>query len=123
MGLFDIAGASFRHLLKHRKVAGPAQQAPARALQHNLTAFHERKLAAEKTSRSPKPPRGSREGKRKDGEYEVRGGPTKHWDYRGEDVGGSVAAFGRRRGQKRSVRVCSAAWVSKSGGRPIVRIV
>ncbi len=51
------------------------------------------------------------------------GEPAKHWNYRDEDFGGSVAAFGRRRGQRRSMRAFSAACISKFCGQPIVRML
>jgi hypothetical protein len=50
------------------------------------------------------------------------GEPAKHWNYRDEDFGGSVAAFGRRRGQRRSMRAFSVACIAKFCGQPILRL-
>ena len=51
------------------------------------------------------------------------GEPAKHWNYRDEDFGGSVAAFGKRRGQRREMKSFSLACISKFCGQPIVRMV
>ena len=50
------------------------------------------------------------------------GDPAKHWNYRDEDFGGSVAAFGRRRGGKKSLWSFSSATLGKFRMQPMVRI-
>ena len=51
------------------------------------------------------------------------GQPSKHWNYRDEDFGGSVAAFGKRRGGPPGTAEFSNACMSKFLGQPVLRLV
>ena len=49
--------------------------------------------------------------------------PREFWNYRDEDFGGAVAAFGRRRGGPQSTREFSRGCMTKFMGQPVVRLV
>ena len=51
------------------------------------------------------------------------GQPSKHWNYRDEDFGGSVANFGKRRGGPPSTAEFSRSSMTKFHGQPVVRLV
>ena len=51
------------------------------------------------------------------------GSPSKHWNYRDEDFGGSVAAFARRRGSAMTLAGFSRSTLERFRIQPMVRLV
>eukprot|EP00959_Pyramimonas_sp_CCMP1952_P242034 5059480-Pyramimonas_sp.AAC.1 len=51
------------------------------------------------------------------------GQPSKHWNYRDEDFGGSVATFGKRRRGAPNTSEFSRACMTKFMRQPVVRLL